>query len=990
MFIPQMKKTFLFVVCVCLLQFANGQIQPNLYRQTDQTKMNSWVDSVYSSMTLDEHIGQLFMVIVNNHNTAPNKNLINRYIKEQKIGGVLFSKGTISELATLTNYVQEASKTPLFIGLDGEWGLNMRLTDAPKFPRNMVLGSVRNDSLLYLYGKEVARQSKELGIHINFAPVLDVNSNPKNPVIGDRSFGEKPEIVAVRGVAYSRGLEDGGLMAVAKHFPGHGDTSEDSHLTLPTIAHNRERLEKVELFPFVSYINAGLSGMMTAHLDIPSLNTKGMPATLAPSIGEDLLQKELGFSGLIFTDGMAMRGVSNQPSMSVKAILAGNDIVLGVPDIRSEFQSVKKAVEEKRIPSDLLEKKVRKILSYKYILEVQNFTPIATGEVAKKINNTNAEWLIRKLHDSSITLLKNDDDLLPIKNLDKNKIASVAIGESGVIPFQKWMKKYADVKTFQISQTDQLKGLEKELNDYDIVVYSIHSRYIRDIPALQKLLKEKKSVLLFFTSPYFLNTFNQSSTNSKSIVLAHSNDVNSQISAAQAVFGGIKMDGILPVSAGKFKANSGLTTSKIRLSYQLPEEVGIDSEKLNSIERIALEGIRQKAYPGCQVLIAKDGVVIYDRSFGSFEYGISSKVTDETVYDLASITKASATLPAIMKLYDNKKLRLQDPLQKFIPETKGSNKASISIKEALLHESGVLPYIPYYTYAIDKNSYSGTLLSRRKSSVYNLPFSGMWGRSNYKFKPDLIAADNSPTFNLSVAENMYASQNMKKTLLSEIINTNLRARRRYAYSCLNFMLLKEVVENISQQDLNEYVQTNFFRKLGATTTTFQPLNYMSADNIAPTENDAFFRKQTLKGYVHDEGAALFGGISGNAGLFSTANDLAKLYQMYLNNGSYGGEQYISDDTMRLFTTTKSSVSRRGLGFDKPDIRNSNSSPTSPQTPVSVYGHTGYTGTSFWIDPDNQIIYIFLSNRVYPSRSPNRLYQLKSRKRIQDELYNALK
>ena len=973
-----------------MLQFASAQIQPNIFRQADKERMNAWVDSVYITMTDDERIGQLFMVIAETSNSSANKALINRYIKEQNIGGILFSKGTISNQATLTNYAQQASKTPLFIGLDGEWGLNMRLTDAPKFPRNMVLGAIKNDSLLYQYGKEVARQCKELGIHINFAPVLDVNSNPKNPVIGDRAFGENPENVAIKGVAYARGLEDGGVMAVAKHFPGHGDTAEDSHKTLPTIAHSKERLDKVELFPFVSYINAGLSGMMIGHLDVPSLKTNGQPSTLVSSIGKDLLKEEMGFSGLTFTDGMAMRGVSNQNSTSVKAILAGNDIVLGVPNIRSEFQSVKEAVERNVISKELLERKVRRILSYKFILNAHKFKPIAASRVTRDINNTYAEWLIKKLHDTSITLLKNNDELLPIKNLDKNKIASVAIGSSTITPFQKRMRKYADVKTFQITQSDQLIGIEKDLKEFDVIVYSIHTRYVKDIPTMQRMLKGKQSILVFFTSPYFLNSFTASTDNSQSVVLAHTNEVYAQESAAQSIFGGIAMDATLPVSAGKYKANSGLITSKSRLAYQLPEEVGIDSERLNSIERIALEGIRQKAYPGCQVLVAKDGVVIYDKSFGSFEYGVSSKVTDETVYDLASITKATATLPAIMKLYDDKKLRLQDQFQKFIPETKNSNKANITIRKSLLHESGILPYIPYYTFAIDENSYSGSLLSSRKTSIHNVRFSGMWGRKNYKFKPNLIADTSSTIFSYPVSEKMYASRDMQQTLLSEVINTNLRRQNRYAYSCLNFMLLKEVVENISKQDLNEFVQSNFFRKLGATTTTYQPLKYMSIDNIAPTEKDDFFRKNLIRGYVHDEGAALLGGISGNAGLFSNANDLAKLYQMYLNGGEYGGEKFVSDDTMRLFTTTKSSVSRRGLGFDKPDVRNNNASPTSPQAPISVYGHTGFTGTSFWVDPDNKMIYIFLSNRVYPSRSPNRLSTLNIRKRIQDELYNAIK
>ena len=985
-----MKKTSLLVGFVLFLQIATAQIQPTIYKNTNKTEMTAWVDSVYSSLTMDERIGQLFMVIADTHDTDANKNLIKRYIDQQNIGGILFSKGTIATQATLTNYAQKESKTPLFIALDGEWGLNMRLTDAPQFPRNMVLGAIKNDSLLYLYGKEVARQCKELGIHINFAPVLDVNSNPNNPVIANRAFGETPNNVANKGIAYARGLEDGGVMAVAKHFPGHGDTSEDSHKTLPTITHSRDRLDSVELFPFQSYINAGLSGMMIAHLNIPSLNTNGLPSSLTPDIGKKLLKEEMGFSGLTFTDGMAMRGVSNQPSMSVKALLAGNDIVLGVPNVSKEFQLVKEAVENNTISAETLERKVRKILTYKFITGAHNFVPIDANEATRNINSTYAEWLIRKLHNSSIVLIKNNDELLPIKNLDKHKIASVAIGVSTTAPFQTWLNKYANVATFQIKQPEEIVELKKKLEAYNLVIFSIHTNLISDATALHEQLKDGKSTMVFFTSPYQLSNLTLSMANSQSILLAHTNDEAAQISAAQALFGGIAVNGTMPITDGEYQANNGLTTPKTRLGYQLPEEVGISSNQFNAIERIALEGIRQKAYPGCQILIAKDGVVIYDKQFGSFEYGPSNKVTDQTVYDLASITKATATLPAVMKLYDNKQIRLQDKLSEFIPETKNSNKANITIRKILLHESGILPYIPYYTFAIDNNSYTGALLTNRRSKTHNAKFAGMWGRTNYKFKPNLISGVSTPTFNMPVSEKMFASEEMQKTLLKEIVNTDLRRPNHYAYSCLNFMLLKEVIENITKQDLNEFTQANFYRKLGATTTTFQPLKYMSNDNIPPTENDQFFRKQILKGYVHDEGAALFGGISGNAGLFSSANDLAKVYQMYLNGGSYGGQQLISEETMRLFTTAKSSVSRRGLGFDKPDLRNNNASPTSPQTPVSVYGHTGYTGTSFWIDPDNQMIFIFLSNRVYPSRLPNRLHTLETRKRIQDEIYNALK
>ncbi|HBL32662.1 MAG TPA: glycoside hydrolase, partial [Porphyromonadaceae bacterium] len=966
----------------------SAQVEPTLYRQTDKKELHQWVDSVYNSMSLDEKIGQLFMPIVEPNTTY--KSRMAGYINNQKVGGLLFSKGSLASQAEITNYAQSISKTPLLIALDGEWGLSMRLSDAPKFPRNQLIGAIRDENILRLYGQEVARQCREMGIHINFAPSIDVHSNPRNPVIGTRSFGEDPATVAKLGIAYAKGLEEGGVMAVAKHFPGHGDTSDDSHKTLPTISHSADRLEKVELLPFREYIQAGLSGMMIGHLNVPALGTKGLPATLSPVIGVDLLHGGMGFDGLTFTDAMAMKGVSNQADMSVKALLAGNDIILGVVHQEREFESVKKAIGKGTIPETLLEEKVKKILSYKYILQAQSFKPIETQTLARRIHSPRAEWVQRKIYDGAMTLLKNDAGLIPLKELDKKKIASVAIGAPASNAFQKQLKKYAPVTLFQAPSAAGVPTAA--LNDFDLVIYSIHNSKEADASALQQQIsKNKNSIIVFFTSPYRLEAFSVSAAHAGAVLMAYDQTDFAQMSAAQALFGGIALSGKLPVSAGDFAVNSGMDTRKTRLAYSLPEEVGISSERLGQIESIALEGIRQRAYPGCQLLVAKDGVVIYDRAFGNFDYGKSAEVTEvteETVYDLASVTKASATLPAIMKLYDEKKIRLQDPISKFVPETRGSNKAGITLRSLLFHESGIKPFIPYYVSAIDKNSYAGELFGRR-SAVYHVRYAGAWGRTDYRFLPSLIATRPSEGFPMPVAENLYAGKAMHDALLKDIIDSPLRNRRGYAYSCLNFMLLKEAVEHLTRTDLNTYVRSNYFDKLGAASTTFQPLMYMPVYIIPPTENDPFFRKQHLRGYVHDEGAALFGGISGNAGLFSNANDLAKLYQMWLNGGEYGGERYLSPETVKLFTTTKSSISRRGLGFDKPDPRNNNASPTSPQVPIAVYGHTGYTGTCFWIDPANNMIYIFLSNRVNPSRSPDRLSSLKIRERIQSELYSAI-
>jgi beta-glucosidase-like glycosyl hydrolase/CubicO group peptidase (beta-lactamase class C family) len=981
-------KTSLFLyISVVSPILVPAQVTTGLYEQADKQAMAQWVDSVYTKMTLDEKVGQLFMPIV-----EPNsgwKTRISGYIRNQKVGGLLFSKGTLVQQADITNYTREIADIPLLIALDGEWGLSMRLTDAPKYPRNMIIGAIQDEEIIKLYGQEVARQCREMGIHVNFAPSLDVHSNPENPVIGTRSYGESPVNAAKKGIAYAKGLEENGVMSVAKHFPGHGDTSEDSHKALPTIAHDRERLEQVELFPFREYVNAGLSGIMTGHLNVPVLETKGMPASISPEVGINLLKEEMGFTGLTFTDGMAMKGVSSQPDASVKALLAGNDIVLGVIDQEKEFASVKKAVEEGAIPASLLEEKVRKILSYKYILEADKFTPINTSTIYSRVNAPFSEWMQRKIYDSALTLIKNEPELIPVKKLDTTRIAALSIGDvSGNNTFHKYLKKYAPIDAFSAQSADTLSEI-KELKEYDLVIISVHSNNIADAAALQQLTKDQKTALVFFTSPYRLENFQASVDSAAAVIIAYDNTDFAQMSAAQGIFGGIGISGRLPVSTGAIVEGSGSDTKKIRLGYSMPEEAGLSSEKFDEIESIALEGIRQRAYPGCQILVAKDGVVIYEREFGKFDYRNSPEVTDETVYDLASITKVTATLPAIMKLYDEKKILLQDSLGKFVPETKGSNKASLSIRSLLLHETGAASYIPYYSTAIDEESYSGSLFGRR-STVYHARYAGAWGRTDYKYLSDLISSRESAEFHLPVAKGMYASDKMYDKLLKEIIDTPLSRKGSYRYSCLNFMLLKEAVESVSETDLDSYVKQNFYHRLGAFTTTFLPLKQIPVERITPSENDPFFRKQHVRGHVHDEGAALFGGISGNAGLFSNANDLAKLYQMWLNGGEYGDERYLSEETVRVFTTTKSSISRRGLGFDKPDLQNSRYSPTSPGAPIEVYGHTGFTGTSFWIDPTHNMIYIFLSNRVNPSRTPNRQSTLSIRERIQEELYHALK
>lgn len=971
------------------LNAQNNKVIPALYQQADKARMVAWVDSVFNTLTPDERVGQLFTLIT--YGDEAHRKEILAQVEKQSVGGIIFLKGAPLIQANLTNSAQKKAKVPLMISIDGEWGLAMRLAGTTRFPKNMMLGAIQNDSLLYLYGREMARQCRLMGIHVNFAPDVDTNTNPDNPVIGIRSYGESPELVSRKGIMYAKGLEDGLVLSVAKHFPGHGNTSADSHYTLPLVSESRERLNQYELVPFRDYIDAGLGGMMVAHLNIPALDTINQPSSLSEKITTGLLQDSLGFSGLIFTDGLTMKGVTDEKDHCVRALQAGNDILLGPVNLVKQYEAVKKAVRDGDLSESLIDQKCRKVLEYKYLLNIDK-TPIPVDSLMIHLNTDYADWLNRKLNQKAMTLLKNESHIIPLKELDERKIVAVSIGAPAGNVFHKTLKKYGKVPCYSAADASALNALKPTLDKYNTVIISVHTTKANVSETINKVCKGKETILTFFTTPYRMSAYQSSIEKAEGLVVAYEDTPLAREYAAQAIFGGIDMDARIPVSVkGLFKAGDGLDTPKTRLEYSVPEEVGIKSEKLNEIEKIVQEGIDNEAYPGCQILIAKNGVVIYDKAFGTYEYGKDKEeVTTESIYDLASMTKAVATLPAVMELYDKKKISLNTPLSNYLPILKGTDKSKITVRQALLHESRLPSFIPYYVNAIDTTSYTGRLFSRKKTPMHKVQFDATtWSNPSFKYKKNLVSSEAKKNF-VPLADGIYINKAYNDTILATIVKTPLRKRAGTMYSCLNFMLLKEVVESQSKEDLDTFLQKNFYEKLGMDMTAYNPLTRFDKSQIVPTENDQFLRKQVVRGYVHDEGAAFAGGISGNAGLFSTANDIAKLCQMYLNGGTYGGEEYISKNTCNLFTKTTSAVSRRGLGFDKPETRTNKLNPCAPSAPTSVYGHTGFTGTCFWVDPDNQMIFIFLSNRVYPKRTHNQLMKLSIRQRIQEEIYQAMK
>ncbi|MDR2042585.1 MAG: serine hydrolase, partial [Tannerella sp.] len=658
-----MKKKIIYTVLLfyaCCFRLP-AQKEPALYAGINRAEMNHWVDSLLGTMSEEERIGQLFMVIAYPKSDAKQMQQLEGTIGRAKIGGILFQKGDPLTQAGVTNRLQRASRIPLFIALDGEWGLSMRLSETTRFPKNMMLGAIEDLGLIEEYAREVGRQCREMGIHINFAPVLDVNSNADNPVIGLRSFGERTQEVAQRGMAYAGGLESVGVLSVAKHFPGHGDTSEDSHHTLPAVFRPAGGLDSIELLPFKRYIDAGFSGIMTSHLYVPALDsTENLATSMSGRVVTELLQQKMGFRGLCFTDAMEMKGAvsSRAGSRSVQALMAGNDIVLAPDAPEKELEAVGKAIQEGLLTRESIHAKCRKVLQYKYIVGLNRYCPIELKGLYGRLNTSRASWLAAKLNAEAITVLKNDGGFLPLRQLDKRKMAVLSIGDAPGNGFPDMLNNYKPLPSYRITKETkeaEIRKIAGAVESCDVLVCALYPGRTRMPQAIRQAVEKKQTVYVFFTLPYHCMEYRALLNGAKGVVMAYENTRGAQDYAAQAVFGGIPARGKLPVTVpGLFPAGHGMATRKTRLGYHLPEEVGLDAARLDSIDLIVGEGLEQQAYPGCQLLVAKDGMIVYHKSFGYVDAQQKQRVTPASVYDLASISKAAGTLPAVMKAYDSK------------------------------------------------------------------------------------------------------------------------------------------------------------------------------------------------------------------------------------------------------------------------------------------------------------------------------------------------
>lgn len=940
-----------------------------------------WADSVLKTLNPYERISQLIMVAAWSNKDSTHIKEIRKLISDWGIGGLCFFQGGPIRQAELTNDYQALSKVPLMVGIDGEWGLSMRLDSTVRFPRQMTLSAIKDSLLIYEMGKEIGRQCKLMGIHVNFAPDADVNDNPLNPVIGSRSFGDNREDVYSKSLLYMNGMQDQNVLASAKHFPGHGNADSDSHLTLPVISQSRAELDSVELYPFRKLINEGLGSVMVAHLNVPALDTiQGIPSTLSSTIVNGLLKQELSFKGLIFTDALNMKGVSSlyPPGIVDKlALLSGNDMLLYCEDVRKAVEQIHISEQNCEITQEEIDEKTKKVLMAKYWTGLNTYHPIDTTILVQKLNSPEALLLQRELYSRSVTLLANEDSLIPFHTKDTLRIASVVIGDKKDNAFQKQLKMYGNVDCFAEDKDAPLSVMEALftfLSNYDYIILSLHGTTMKaatnfGIPDgvsrfVDSVLLKYKTVFVDFGNSYTLSKF-KNLEKAKALILAYEDFPLPHQITAQAIFGGISASGKIPVNVSEnIIRKKGIDMrSAIRFEYSVPEAAGMSTEKLGVIDSIVNNAIANGAIPGCQVFVARKGKVVFNKAYGMKTYNSTDTVTTSDLYDIASITKIAATSLATMKLYEMKKINLNNPLSKYLPKLKSTNKKSLLVKEILAHQAGLVPWIPFYKQTMQDSLY--------KDGVYS--------------------KSNDEKFSIRVADSVYMNKNYSDSLLKWIFTSPVSATGKYVYSDLGPILMKMTIEKLTNQPFDQYLDKNFYKPLGLTRFTFNPRTKFPVESIVPTENDKLFRKQLIRGDVHDPAAAMMGGVSGNAGLFGTANDLAVIMQMLLNKGSYGGVEYFKPSTIELFTKQQfdRNNNRRGLLFDKPERDSTKASPCSKEASMSTFGHQGFTGTCAWADPENELIYIFLSNRVYPDATNDKLVKLNVRTNIQSAIYEAI-
>jgi beta-glucosidase-like glycosyl hydrolase/CubicO group peptidase (beta-lactamase class C family) len=946
------------------------------------------VDSLLNTLTIREMIAQLIWVPAWASEKSDNFRQVEELVTKHGIGGVIFFEGSRDRQVDFTEHIRKVSKIPLIIAQDAEWGTGMRLSEIEDFPYQMTMGALQDDSLIYRMGAAVAWQCRDLGVNVNLAPVADVNNNPLNPVINYRSFGEDPLKVASKAVMYMKGLQDNGIMACAKHFPGHGDTDVDSHTGLPVIRGDRKRFDAVELVPFRRLIDEGVGSIMTAHINVPGLDARPrLPATFSRKVISGVLREESGFSGLILTDAMNMAGATlTYPSgiADAEALIAGNDIIEYSTDPLRAIDEIARRVEKGEIAVSEIMTRCRKLLAAKMWLESD------PGEASDSLSGTpdrgdipasSHPALIRDLYAGAMTLIENNENLVPLGRIDKIRIATVAVNRLAMTEFQRMTDRYANADHYFIDPGNE-QGAQfvlSKLKDYDVVIAGICALEQKPAEAygvtpqllsvMRQIAELNRSAVIWFGNPYGIARLDLG-VRPTSLLVAYQDNSYTHQTAVQVLFGALGASGRLPVTVNAaYPEGYGIKTpGGIRLQFGFPENAGLSSERLMSkVDSIVQKGLDTLAFPGCQVLIARKGVVVLNKCYGFHLYDSTEAVKEHDLWDLASVTKVSAATPSLMLLNDRGLFDPDKTLGEYLPWFRFSDKGDLVLRKMLAHQSGLRSWIPFWRNTLDGDT---------------------------TFRRGIFSDESNRRFALQVSDSLYMNRHYLKDMFREIRDSP-KGPEVYVYSDLTFILAAEIIESLTDTTIDKFAPANIYRPIGAFNITYNPLEKYPRERIVPTEYDSLFRKQMLRGTVHDEGTAMLGGVSGHAGLFATGNDLLKLVEMYRRGGEYGGVRVLSPEVLSEYTRVQfpENNNRRALGFDKPLLGNDTIPPEEAYPCRSAsrasFGHSGFTGTFIWVDPDAEISYVFLSNRVYPTRNNSLLSDLSIRGKILQAAYDAI-
>ena len=956
-----MRLLYVFVFFTMIL---NGQTSLDPLLDKNFNEQLKWVDSIYNTMNIDEKIGQLFMARISSVVGQKSFEKAKENIIKNHIGGFIFSKGSASKSNRWINALQKKSKIPLITGMDAEWGASMRYDSINKFPWNMTLGAIQDDELIEEIGYKIGIQLKALGININFSPVVDINTNPLNPIIGNRSFGEDKFEVSRKSLKMMMGMHRAGILTCAKHFPGHGETMKDSHYDLPLVKFDKNRIDSVELYPYKKLIPQGISSIMVGHLNYPALDD-GIPSSLSKKIVDSLLLKELDFKGLVITDALEMKGVSEfkkYKNISLSAFLAGNDILLIPENLEKDLKVFKRAYYKNIITEERLSLSVKKILKAKYKLGLNDYKPLDVDNLVSKINSISNDYLIRKSMEDAITLLKNDSTI----PLSKQKIGYINLGDKDN-DFYNLLSRELDISKININNYNL-----DDVFDYEFLIISflksnkspwVNSEFSKkDLEIIETLSSKRKVILVTFTKPYNLSKINLEKISA--VLLAYQNNMDAKYSATQSIVGKNKITGRLPVSIStKYKYGSGITLKMDSLvPFVNPFDVGINKIKLKQIDNLAHVAIDSMLTPGMQILAARYGKIFYHKAFGYHTYDKKRKVKLSDVYDIASLTKILSTLPILIQEIDKGEFLFDNTLGSLSSKFKNTNKENLTFLEIMSYQSGIIPWVPFYQETLKKRD-------KRPSRKY------------YRTKE-------SKKFSIKISDKLYGKYNLEKLQFESLINSRL-LKKGENYSDLPTIFMQYILEEKYNTSLENLFIERVSKPLNLQSTFYLPLKYRDESEIVPSEIDTYFRQNKLTGYVHDMTASIKGGVSGHAGLFSNAFDVAKIMQMFLQKGEYSGVNFFSNQTFDKFNKTyfKDEGNRRAVGFDKPKPQGGGM--TFEGISENSFGHSGFTGTFTWADPETEIIFVFLSNRTFPSMDNRKLIEQNVRTRMQKLLYESI-